>query len=226
MSDSPNRRSSRATAAAHPDWELDLDIEGATLAPREDWPTPGVASVELPRRAIAFVLDVLFVQMTATMLLQVTAFIAGLTVLQSLPGGVKDQVVQSWLGFGVPTVIVGILFAAVHVYFWRVWRQSPGQHVLGIYTVRAADGARLSKRRAFVRWVLLLMPAWLIAGSSNFGVWYSFGIVKGADQTITTGLAITLPVVWWTVVLVTALVSRNGRGLHDRLSGAVVVQPS
>jgi hypothetical protein len=231
MSETPIRRSNRATAASHPDWELDLDIEGASLAPREELPAPDADYVALPRRAVAFVLDVLFVQITATMTLQVLAYLAGVTVLQTLPGGVQDKVFQSWLGFLAPTLLVGLLQMAVHVYFWRVWRQSPGQHVLGIYTVRAADGRRLSKRRAIVRWLTLLMPAWLIAGGSNLGVWYSFGIFSGkpADQSTTqttvNGLAITLPVIWWGILLISAFVARNGRGLHDRLSGAVVVEP-
>jgi hypothetical protein len=229
MSETPIRRSSRATAAAHPDWDLDLEIEGGTLAPREQLPAQDAEYVETPRRAIAFVLDVLFVQMTATMLLQVMAFIAGMTVLQALPGGVQDKVFQSWIGFLVPTLLVGVFQAVVHVYFWRVWRQSPGQHLVGIYTVRADNGQRLSKRLAIVRWLVLLMPAWLVAGSSNLGVWYSFGVFKGVDQssaqTTANGLAITLPVIWWTILLITTLVARNGRGLHDRISRAVVVEP-
>jgi hypothetical protein len=231
MSETPIRRSSRATAAAHPYWELETDAQGGTLAPREELPAADADYVETPRRAVAFVLDVLFVQVTATMTLQVLAFIAGMTVLKTLPGGVQDQVLQAWLGFLLPTLLVGLLQAIVHVYFWRVWRQTPAQHILGIYTVRAADGRRLSKRRATLRWLVTFMPAWLIAGSSNVAIWWAYAIFKGttADQgttqTTVNGLSITLPIVWWGILLISTLVARNGRGLHDRLSGAVVVQP-
>ncbi|MEA2622395.1 MAG: hypothetical protein QOH61_1305 [Chloroflexota bacterium] len=237
MSDPQEKRSSQGRSGSgggrggthragspEPVWELGWDHGRWALAPSDDPPARGVAYAELPLRGIAFFIDILLVQLSATMILQVSAFVAGLTVLNTLPGGVRDQAIQSSLGFGVPTLVVGLLQALVFVYLWRVYRSSPGQLALGLFTVRARDGAPLSKRRALVRWLLLFLPAFIVAASSNVGIWYAYGIGKVSDQTGATGLAVSLPVVWYTIVFLSIVLSRRGRSLIDRAAGSVVLR--
>ena len=210
----------RATHA-DPDWYLDDDAPDS-LVPRADPPAHGVAYADIPRRAIAFVLDLIIVQIGSTMLLEVAAFITGSTILTST--GVTDKVLGAWFGFGLPTLLVALFELSIFVYFWRVYRASPGQIVMGLYTVRAADGDRLSKRRATLRWVFTFLPGLMIAASSNLGVVWGFAIGRPSDQQGATGFATSLPVIWFVVVLITILVNAQGRGLNDRLAGSVVVR--
>lgn len=206
---------------ADSDWFLD-DEEPYSLVPRADAPANGVAYADLPRRAVAFALDLVMVQVLTTMALELGAFVTGSTLLT--PTGVTDRVLGAWLGFGVPTLIVAVLEAVAFVYFWRVHRASPGQIVLGLFTVRNADGDRLSKRRGLLRWLLTFLPAFFIAASSNLGVVWGFAIGQQSDQQGATGFALSLPLIWFLVVFISMLINPRGRGLNDRLAGSVVVR--
>ena len=207
-------------------WSADLDVGRGSLAPRAEDPATGIEYADFPRRAIAFVLDFVMVQTTATVVLQMTGFIAGITLLSQ--NGVTDNALSAWAGFFIPTVTVGLLQAFVYVFFLRGYRATPGQVILGINTVRGRDGDVLGRGKGFLRWLVTLAPAWAIAGSSNLGVWWSAGIQHSqsisADAVNPSGLAITLPIIWFAVLFVSSLVDSRGRGLHDRLAGSVVVR--
>jgi uncharacterized RDD family membrane protein YckC len=204
-------------------WVLEPE-QPEVFAPSADAPAPGVEYPDFAIRSFAFVIDLLLIQATATALLQPAGFLAGKLLLSA--SGPPDQVVGSWLGFFLPVVIVGIVKALILAGFWRVYTASPGQMLTGLQTVRSADGRRLSRGAALVRWLLLFFPALLMAGQTDLGVWWSYALGAGNtdDQTTASGLALTLPVIWFLVLLVSALVQRQGRGLHDRLSGSVVVR--
>lgn len=220
-----------AQESAHPgrpNWQADLDFGRGILAPKGEDPALGVAYVDLPRRAVAFFLDVLMTQITATLLLQVAGFVAGITLLQST--GVTDNALSAWLGFALPTIAVAVLQGAVQILFLRSYRATPGQLILGLHTLRAADGRPLGKGRALLRWLLTFMPAWAIAASSNIGIWWAAGVARSpagqisSDAVVPSGLSITLPVIWFTIILISILLSERGQGIHDRLAGSVVVQ--
>jgi len=206
---------------ADPDWFLD-DEEPYSLVPRADLPAAGVEYADLPRRAIAFAVDLVIIQVITTMFLELGAFVTGSTLLTS--SGVTDRVLGAWLGFGVPTTIVAVVEASVFVYFWRVYRASPGQLVMGLFTVRNADGDRISKRRGVLRWLLTFLPAFIIAASSNLGVVWAFALGAQSDQQGATGFALSLPLIWFVLVFITMLINPRGRGLNDRLAGSVVVR--
>ena len=204
-----------------PDWFLDAE-EPWSLVPRADPPENGVAYADLPRRAVAFALDLVMVQVITTMFLEAAAFVTGSTLLTS--SGVTDRVLGAWLGFGVPTLILAVIEAVAFVYFWRVYRASPGQLMLGLFTVRNADGDRISKRRGLLRWLFTFLPAYIIAASSNLGVVWGFAVGQQSDQQGATGFAVSLPLVWFVVVFMTMLINSRGRGIHDRFAGSVVVR--
>src|SRR5205814_9364722 len=126
----------------------------------------------------------------------------------------------------LPGGIVAILQGLILAGFWRVYTASPGQLLTGLQTVRMEDGHRLTRRAALIRWLFLFLPGLLLTASTDIGIWYSYAIGSGtqSDQTTASGLALTLPVVWFAVLLVSALIERHGRGLHDRLARSVVVR--
>lgn len=207
-------------------WTPDLDIGSGALLPKADDPVPGIRYADLPRRSVAFILDLMLVQTTATLVLQVTGFVAGLTLLNST--GVTDNALNAWLGFAVPTLVLGVVQASVIVFFLRTYAATPGQVILGINTLRASDGQRLGKRRALLRWLATLMPAWAIAASSNIGVWWAASIMRSAqissDAVFPSGFAIAVSAVWFVVLFVSMAIDARGRGLQDRLAGSIVVR--
>ena len=202
-------------------WVLEPE-PGEVLAPREEGPALGVEYPDMPTRGIAFVLDLLLIQSTGTVLLQPAAFLSGAVILRQQ--GITDRVIGSWIGFALPVLVVAVLQALVLAGFWRVYTASPGQLLTGLQTVRLRDGRRLSRRAGLVRWLLLFMPALMLTASTDLGIWWAFGVGKASDQNGASGIAITLPVIWYAVLLVSALVDGRGRGLHDRLSRSVVVR--
>ncbi len=202
-----------------------LEPEPAEVfAPSADAPAAGVEYPDFAVRSLAFVIDLLLIQSTGTVLLQPAGFLAGKLLLSG--SGPPDQLVGAWIGFFLPVVIVAFIQALILAGFWRVYTASPGQMLTGLQTVRHADGRRLSRRAALVRWVLLFLPALILTASTDIGIWWSYALGASTqdDQTTASGIAITLPVIWYAVLLVSALIERHGRGLHDRLARSVVVR--
>ena len=195
-------------------WVLEPE-QPEVFAPSAEAPAPGVEYPDFAMRSLAFAIDLLLIQSTGTVLLQPAGFLAGKLLLSA--SGPPDQLVGSWLGFFVPVVIVQALILAG---FWRVYTASPGQMLTGLQTVRNADGRRLTRRAALVRWLFLFFPALLLTANTDIGIWWSYALGAGnqGDQTTASGIAITLPVIWYLVLLVSAMLERHGRGLHDRLS--------
>jgi uncharacterized RDD family membrane protein YckC len=216
---SRERSSSSTSRHAVAGWSLD---EGGAEPRGVDGAAGDVAQGGLALRGVAFLFDMLVVQFSATMVLQAIAFVFGVTILAD-NGGVTDQPLQAWVAFGLPAIAIAVVLAIGHVYLWRVQHASPGQLVTGLFTVRMADGGTLSRRQALVRWLMLFLPAWWISASNNIGIWYAYGLARNSDQTTPTGLGVTLPVVWYLILALSIAVSRNGRGLHDRAAGSVVV---
>jgi hypothetical protein len=204
-------------------WELEPE-QPEVVAPSAEGPARGVEYPGFAIRGLAFAIDLLLIQSTGTALLQPAGFLAGKLLLTT--SGPPDQVAASWLGFFMPVVIVGILQALILVGFWRVYTASPGQMLLGLQTVRDADGRRLSRGAALVRWVVLFFPALMLTASTDIGIWWSYALGAGNqdDQTTASGISITLPVIWFLVLLISALIEREGRGLHDRAARSVVVR--
>lgn len=217
----PRRRFSSDTS--RPRWVLEPE-PGEVLAPREEGPAPGVEYPDLPVRSVAFVLDLLLIQSTGTVLLQPAAFLAGSVILNQ--SGIGDRVLQSWFGFFLPVVIVAVLQAVILAGFWRIYTASPGQLLTGLQTVRERDGSRMSWRAALVRWLVLFCPALLLTASTDIGIWWAYAVGNATQtlQSYVSGFAITLPVIWYVVLLISMIIDRRGRGLHDRLARSVVVR--
>lgn len=219
----PNERGSshRAEESGTVRWVLEPE-PGEAFAPTDAAPANGVEYPDIPLRSIAFVIDLIIIQATATAVLQPAAFVAGVAILSQQ--GIPDTLIGSWVGFGVPVLIVALLQALILAGLWRVYTASPGQLLTGLQTVRERDGRRLSRSASLVRWIFIFLPALMMAASTDLGVWWAFGIGAHSDQNGASGFAITLPVIWYGVLLLSAVIDKRGRGLHDRLSRSVVVR--
>ncbi len=111
---------------------------------------------------------------------------------------------------GIIAVIDLVLSAAYFIYTWTRMRASPGDRLLGLMVLNAADGAPLTTNQATVRWILLAGPGAL----ANLGT-YGFGV----------GALVSLLVLAWYVYLAwTTATDPRRQGFHDKYVGSVVVK--
>ena len=218
----PNERGSshRAEESGTVRWVLEPE-PGEAFAPTDAAPANGVEYPDIPLRSIAFVIDLIIIQATAPPCSSRPVRRRRCLLSQQ---GIPDTLIGSWVGFGVPVLIVALLQALILAGLWRVYTASPGQLLTGLQTVRERDGRRLSRSASLVRWIFIFLPALMMAASTDLGVWWAFGIGAHSDQNGASGFAITLPVIWYGVLLLSAVIDKRGRGLHDRLSRSVVVR--
>jgi uncharacterized RDD family membrane protein YckC len=205
-------------------WDLEFEPWRGALAPRGEAPARGVNLAELPVRGISLLIDLLLIQLASAIVLQVFSFVTARTILSAAAGGVNDPVLAAWIAFGLPLIGLGAIEAVTYVFLWRVYRASPGQMVLGLFTLDATRGAALSKRRAFVRWAFLFLPALIMSSADAIGYVGFYAIAPKVEQAVFSGMAVLLPFIWFVILTITILLNRQGRGLHDRLARSIVVR--
>jgi uncharacterized RDD family membrane protein YckC len=119
------------------------------------------------------------------------------------------------------TTVVGafmraIILAAIgflyYTYSWTASRASPGQRVLGLMTVNAADGAALTWSQATMRWAYLLGPSVL---SSLFNPDMVGGPVSALISLVVLG--------YYVYLLYTTANDPKRQGLHDKQAGSLVI---
>ncbi len=176
----------------------------------------GVRSVNLWPRIVAYLVD-------SVILLAVQLVFFIIAGGQLLAWGTDPPDSAYYAFFAI--LMAGILgWSALNVAL-LLWRgQSPGQYVAGQEVVRE-DGGRPGLSAVFVRWFsldpLLFHP--LLAGS-----WFVFGAIVftltlNVVALVVAASMLTLCVVAGPLALVSALLSRRRRALHDMVSGTVVV---
>lgn len=175
-----------------------------------DEATPG-APASFVRRLVAFLLDGIVLLVAGFALLALTTVVIGPTVLLE-PDSAASPVsgIRGWR-----VVLNAVLLAALSgLYFVISWSRvgwTPGQRLFRIAVRGASPVAGVSPRRAVLRWALLGAPLGL-----------------AASLTVSLPLLFLAVVVvsfaWFAVLIVTTLLSRTGRGLHDRLVDTTVVR--
>ncbi len=172
--------------------------------------TPSVPA-SFARRLVAFLLDGIVLLVAGFALLALTTAALGPTVVLDLDAAASPvSEVRGWR-----VVLNAVLLAALSgVYFVVPWSRdgrTPGQRLFRIAVRGASPMAGISTRRAVLRWALL-----------------------GAPLGLASALTVSLPLLflaiivvsfaWFAVLVVTTVLSRTGRGLHDRLAGTTVVR--
>ena len=156
----------------------------------EAGPAPGIAYAELVERIIALIID---------------AVIVGII-------GFIVSIIVGILGGGLIFLLLGGLVSAAisltyFVYTWTTMRASPGQKILNLETVNAADGATLVQRQAVLRWL------WLWGPQAIIGVIPFLSLV-----------AWPLEILYGIFLLYTASQSPKRQGYHDVQSNSVVIK--
>ena len=123
----------------------------------------------------------------------------------------------SFIGFVIGLVLLVVLssaFSAIYfVYTWTTMRASPGQKVLGLETVNAADGKTLTQPQAIRRWMVLFGP--LVALSAL--QW----LLVGSFLAPLAGLA---NLVYLIYLIYTTNQDPKRQGFHDHYAATVVVK--
>lgn len=173
-------------------------------APVEAGPAPGVSYADLVTRIIAFIID--------EIILGVGYIVVWSILLTALfvTGGFGGFFIGAVIG----AVILLVASAVYFVYTWTTMRASPGQKILNLETVNAADGATLTRDQAIRRWAFLFGPAALAT---------AFGYSGGGLGIL--GLLVSLASFGYTLYLLyTASQSPKRQGFHDIQAGTVVVK--
>jgi uncharacterized RDD family membrane protein YckC len=175
---------------------------GFQVAPVAAGPAPGVAYADLVTRVIAYVIDavILFVGYIVVWSILLTALF--------VTGGFGGFFIGAIIG----SVLLLVASAVYFVYTWTTMRASPGQKIMSLETVNAADGGTLSRDQAIRRWAFLFGPAALAAAFGYSGV----GILGS--------LISLLSFLYLIYLLYTVSQDSKRQGFHDKQAGTVVVQ--
>jgi len=154
-----------------------------------------LAPAAIGARVIAFIIDAIVLGLIQVIL----ASIVGDT---TIVGGLTRAIIYAVIGF--------VYFG----YSWTAWRASPGQRILGLSTVNAADGSTLNWNQATMRWAYLFGPSVL---NSLFGTQVGGGL--GAIVSLIVFL-------YYIYLLYTAATDPRKQGFHDKQAGTLVASKS
>ena len=111
----------------------------------------GMAYADVPSRIFAYIIDAIIMAVAFGILY---AIFAGLLIGSALAG----FGFMTFVWFVVLLLIYAAGSAIYFIYTWTKMRGSPGQRVLGLETLNAADGAVLTQPQAIRRWLFLFGP--------------------------------------------------------------------
>lgn len=173
-------------------------------------PAPGVAYADTTMRVVAYIIDSIILGIAIALVAIILGAIAfGIVVNGGFVIGVVIAVIIA---------IIALLGSAFYfVYFWQNLRASPGQKMLGLETVNAADGATLTRDQAVRRWAFLFGPQ-VVASVFQFSGSVSNGL--GALGSL-LGLLAFLYAIY---LLYTVTQSSKRQGFHDVQAATVVVK--
>jgi uncharacterized RDD family membrane protein YckC len=189
---------SAPAASASPAWVSTITSSQTVAGPA------GMAYADVPSRIFAYIIDVIIMAVGFGILY--TIFF-GLFIGSALAG----FGFMTFVWFVVMLLIYAAGSAVYFIYTWTNLRGSPGQRVLGLETLNAADGAVLTQPQAIRRWLFLFGPFVLaqVAGFMLGGIGTLLGL-------LTFGYALYL--------LYSAANSPSRQGFHDVQASTVVVK--
>lgn len=132
-------------ASSSPAWVSTLTSSQTVAGPA------GMAYADVPSRIFAYIIDAIIMAVGFGILY---AIFGGLLIGSAL-GGFSFML---FVWFVVLLLIYAAGSAIYFIYTWTRMRGSPGQRVLGLETLNAADGATLTQPQAIRRWLFLFGP--------------------------------------------------------------------
>ena len=167
-------------------------------------PAPGVAYADLGIRIGAYIIDVI--------VMFVIYAVISVVIIGIFAG------VGGFAGFLLGLILLLLFeaaFSAIYfIYTWTKLRASPGQKVLSLETVNAADGKTLTQPQAIKRWLVLFGPFILLS---------ALQLVVGSTLGFLFGL---VSLGYFIYLLWTTYQDPKRQGFHDHYADTVVVKRS
>ena len=113
------------------------------------------------------------------------------------------------VGSVIRAVIYAVLGFLYFGYTWTTWKASPGQRILGLMTVNAADGAALTWNQATMRWAFLFGPSILNS---------LFQLGGGLSSIVSL-----IVLVYYIYLLYTTATDARKQGFHDKQANTLVI---
>ena len=113
------------------------------------------------------------------------------------------------VGSIIRAVIYAVLGFLYFGYTWTAWKASPGQRILGLMTVNAADGAALTWNQATMRWAFLFGPSILNS---------LFQLGGGLSSIVNL-----IVLVYYIYLLYTTATDPRKQGFHDKQATSLVI---
>jgi uncharacterized RDD family membrane protein YckC len=172
--------------------------------PKDPGPAPGVAYSDLRFRVLAYIIDAVIVGVL-NLVVSVLLLDVGLAFGDTL----------GWIIGLVFVTAFNVAFSALYfIYSWTKLRASPGQKILGLETLNAADGATLTQPQAIRRWLILFGP---------FALLSALQVVVGG----TLGNLFSLASLGYGIYLLwTTYKDPKRQGFHDHFAATVVTRRS
>jgi hypothetical protein len=168
------------------------------------------SSPGIPRRLLAWVIDIFVVVVIILVVASVIAALFGPTVRIDRDAPTAAEMVTIDAGLVVLNTLVSIGLSAVYFTMsWTVFGSSPGQLLFRMRVRSTTDGSKLTIARAFARWALLFPPFGTVAALT-------------ADAPSLSALVWGSAPIWYLILLASTVRSPTRQGLHDRLARSVV----
>lgn len=212
-------------------WDLDASPVGRVLMPPAPPPAEGVDWAEYPLRAGALLIDLAVVSVVTDLISRAINWIWTMAVYPTVTelGASEEVRTRMWQValLVAPTILMWVLVGAAAVYLWTVYRASPGQMALGLFTLDT-EGRALRRGPAAIRFAMLAI-AWILTGATNVLIQIAQLFQyedTGAWRDPLYALLAVLPIAWFVLLSITMLRDPRGRGWQDRAAGSVVVRRS
>jgi len=186
------------SAGSTPGW-VDTVTSSATVAG-----PAGLVYSDVPTRIFAYIIDAII--MAVAFFILYTIF--GALFIGAALGGFE---LMSFVWFVVLVLLYAAGSAIYFIYTWTKMRGSPGQRILGLETLNAADGAVLTQPQAIRRWLFMFGPFVLAQAAS---------LMLGG-----LGMLVSLALFAYAIYLLYSTANSPTRqGFHDVQASTVVVK--
>ena len=199
-------------------WDLDGSPDGRVLMPAAPPPADGVDWAEYPLRAGALLIDLAILSVVTDLIGRAINWVWSMIVFPSVtdPYTPAETGTRLWQAAMLiaPNVLMWVLIGAAAVYLWSVYRATPGQMALGLFTVDT-EGRALRRGPAAIRFAMLAI-GWILTDATNILIQmvqlfdYDLGNIAWREP-LYAAFAV-LPIVWFAVLSITMLRDPRGRG--------------
>ncbi len=187
-----------AAASSAPGWVNTVTSSATVAGPA------GLVYSDVPTRIFAYIIDAIIMAVAFGILFGVFSTLFFSAAL----GGFGFM---SFVWFVVLVLIYAAGSAIYFIYTWTKMRGSPGQRVLGLETLNAADGAVLTQPQAIRRWLFMFGPFVLAQAAS---------LMLGG-----LGMLVSLALFAYAIYLLYSTANSPTRqGFHDVQASTVVVK--